>query len=55
MLARRIKGRIKRRETDPAFNQFLKCSPEVHTGLGQYIQEVLLIKTHAVFAGNEKS
>ena len=24
---RRIKGGIKRRETDPASNQFLKCSP----------------------------
>ena len=27
----------------------------IHTGLGQYIQEVLLIKTHTVFVGNEKS
>ena len=26
-MARRIKGRIKRRETDPASNQFHKCSP----------------------------
>ena len=26
-VARRIKGGIKRRETDPASNQFLKCSP----------------------------
>jgi len=26
-VARRIKGRIKRRETDPASNQFPKCSP----------------------------
>ena len=26
-MARRIKGRIKRRETDPASNQFPKCSP----------------------------
>ena len=25
-MARRIKGGIKRRETDPASNQFLKCS-----------------------------
>ena len=26
-VVRRIKGGIKRRETDPASNQFLKCSP----------------------------
>ena len=26
-MARRIKGVIKRRETDPASNQFPKCSP----------------------------
>ena len=26
-MARRIKGGIKRRETDPGSNQFLKCSP----------------------------
>ena len=26
-MVRRIKGRIKRRETDPASNQFPKCSP----------------------------
>ena len=26
-VARRIKGRIKRRETDPASNPFCKCSP----------------------------
>ena len=26
-VAKRIKGGIKRRETDPASNQFLKCSP----------------------------
>ena len=26
-MARRIKGRIKRRETNPASNQFPKCSP----------------------------
>ena len=26
-MARRIKGEIKRRKTDPASNQFLKCSP----------------------------
>ena len=26
-MARRIKWRIKRRETDPAGNQFTKCSP----------------------------
>ena len=36
-VARRIKGGIKRSETDPASNQFLKCSPpsgthkEIHT------------------------
>ena len=27
-VARRIKGGIKRRETDPAGNQFPKCSPQ---------------------------
>ena len=27
-VAKRIKGGIKRRETDPASNQFLKCSPQ---------------------------
>ena len=26
-MARRIKGGVKRRETDPASNQFPKCSP----------------------------
>ena len=26
-MARRIKGEIERRETDPASNQFTKCSP----------------------------
>ena len=26
-MARRIKGGVKRRETDPARNQFPKCSP----------------------------
>ena len=26
-VARRIKGKIKRRETDPASNRFPKCSP----------------------------
>ena len=26
-VARRIKGGIKRRETDPVLNQFPKCSP----------------------------
>jgi len=30
-MARRIKGGIKRRETDPASNQFLKCSPQPRT------------------------
>ena len=30
-VARRIKGGIKRRETDPASNQFLKCSPQPGT------------------------
>ena len=30
-MARRIKGGIKRRETDPASNQFLKCSPPTGT------------------------
>ena len=27
-VARRIKGKIKRRETNPASNQFPKCSPQ---------------------------
>ena len=26
-VSRRIKGEVKRRKTDPASNQFLKCSP----------------------------
>ena len=30
-MARRIKGGIKRRETDPASNQFPKCSPQPRT------------------------
>ena len=30
-MARRIKGRVKRRETDPASNQFPKCSPQLGT------------------------
>ena len=30
-VARRIKGGIKRRETDPASNQFPKCSPQSGT------------------------
>ena len=30
-VARRIKGGIKRRETDPASNQFPKCSPPSRT------------------------
>ena len=30
-VARRIKGKIKRRETDPASNQFPKCSPPSRT------------------------
>ena len=30
-VARRIKGGIKRRETDPASNQFPKCSPQAGT------------------------
>jgi len=30
-VARRIKGGIKNRETDPASNQFLKCSPQSGT------------------------
>ena len=30
-MARRIKGGIKRRETDPASNQFPKCSPQSRT------------------------
>ena len=28
-MARRIKGGLKRRETDPASNQFPKCSPQL--------------------------
>ena len=30
-MTRRIKGGIKRRETDPASNQFPKCSPQLGT------------------------
>ena len=30
-VARRIKGRIKRKETDPASNHFPKCSPPSRT------------------------
>ena len=30
-VARRIKGGIKRREIDPATNQFPKCSPQSRT------------------------
>ena len=30
-VVRRIKGGIKRRETDPATNQFSKCSPQSGT------------------------
>ena len=30
-VARRVKGGIKRRETDPASNQFPKCSPQLET------------------------
>ena len=30
-VARRIKGEIKRKETDPASNQFPKCSPQSGT------------------------
>ena len=30
-MARRIEGGIKRRETDPASNQFPKCSPQPRT------------------------
>ena len=30
-VARRIKGGVKRRETDPASNQFPKCSPQPRT------------------------
>ena len=30
-VARRIKGGMKRRETDPASNQFPKCSPQPRT------------------------
>ena len=30
-MARRIKGGIKRNETDPASNQFPKCSPQPRT------------------------
>ena len=30
-MARRIKGGIKRREADPASNQFPKCSPQPRT------------------------
>ena len=30
-MTRRIKGGIKRREADPASNQFPKCSPQLRT------------------------
>ena len=30
-MTRRIKGGIKRREADPANNQFPKCSPQLRT------------------------
>ena len=30
-VARRIKGGIKRTKTDPASNQFPKCSPQIRT------------------------
>ena len=30
-VARRIKGGVKRRETDPVSNQFPKCSPQPRT------------------------
>ena len=32
-MARRTKGGIKRRETDPASNQFPKCSPQPRTNI----------------------
>jgi len=37
-VARRIKGVIKRRETDPASNQFPKCSPlsETHKEIHRF-------------------
>ena len=37
-VTRRIKGGIKRREADPASNQFPKCSPQprTHKGIHQF-------------------
>ena len=40
-VARRIKGGIKRRETDPASNQFPKCSPlsGTHTNSLSWVEQ----------------
>ena len=40
-VARSIKGRIKRRETDPACNQFPKCSPPsgTHTDSQSWVEK----------------
>ena len=40
-MARRIKGKIKRRETDPASNQFPKCSPPsgTHRGSQSWVEK----------------
>ena len=39
--ARRIKGGIKRRETDPASNQFPKCSPPsgIHKEIQSWVEK----------------
>ena len=40
-MARRIKGGIKSRETDPASNQFPKCSPSsgIHKEIQSWIEK----------------
>ena len=40
-MARRIKGGIKRRETDPASNQFPKCCPlsGIHRDLESWVEK----------------
>ena len=39
-MVRRIKGGIKRRETDPASNKFPKCSPQPRTHFTELSREV---------------
>ena len=40
-VARRLKGGIKRRETDPASNQFPKCSPQpgIHKEIQSWVEK----------------